>query len=68
MSRHTFIRQVLYIQHSDLDSLLSQELNDNLSNTITSARHNDDLAVPVVLVAGPIVGDPVAQPRTSRVE
>ena len=61
-SRHTFISQVLDIEHSDLNALLRQQVDDNLADAITATRHNYDLAAPHIRVIGEVVCDSPVEP------
>lgn len=63
----TLVCELLDVQHGDLDALLSKQLHDDLANAVGAARHDDDFLAPHVRVAGPVVGDAVAEPGADSV-
>lgn len=60
--RHTLIRQVLHVQDGDLDTLLGEQLDNNLANAIAASGYNDDLATPDIGIAAPVVGHAAVEP------
>ena len=58
----TFISQLLYIQHCDFDSPLSEQLNYDLSDPITATCYEDNLLVPVICVIAEAIGDSCIEP------
>ena len=79
----TFISQLLHIQYSDLDALLSgrgislhavkddallsKQMHDYLANAVASSRHNNHLLTPHVCVVRPIICDCIVEPCANLV-
>lgn len=65
---HTLVRELLHIQHGDLDALFSEQQDDLLANAVGAARHDDDLLLPIPLIALEVVEDLVVKPAADGVE
>jgi hypothetical protein len=65
---HTFVRQVLNIQDSDLDTLFGKQLYYDLANAIAASRHDDNLATPHIGIAAPVVGHPIVEPAVDSAQ
>ena len=63
----TFISQLLHIQYSDLDALLSKQVHDYLADAVASSRHNNHLLTPHVCVVRPIIRDCIVEPCANLV-
>lgn len=58
----TLKRQLLHIQHRNLDPPLGEQLHHDLSNAIAAARHHHNLLAPVIRIGAPVVQHPVVEP------
>lgn len=58
----TFVREFLHVQNGNLDALLGQQVDDDLSDTIATSRHDDNLLAPHICVVAPVVGHCFVKP------
>lgn len=64
----TLILKLLDIQNRNLNSLLGQQVNHNLSDSVAASRHDDDLLVPIVRVLAPVVRHCIVEVGASAAE
>lgn len=68
MSKSTLVCELLNVQHSDFDAPFGEQEDDSFADAIGTSGHNDDLLLPVPVVALPVVDDLVVEPAAEGVE